>query len=436
MRSKWDEQRGDLTYGEQTIEKAFSMTDKRYNPDYGTVPTDNQQADTADITIEDVRRVVRTEFGDQTWDVTEAVLSAHVTMLLEGQGGGAGLVITGLSGSGKTTILKFFDGLDEMFYRSDDVTPASFVSHDSSKSEEQLQEVDLLPRIKQKTLVSRDMSPWFAGDKEAVYKRMSIMAPLMDGDGYTSDSGSHGQRGYTGDEYRFNFIGATTPLSPRAWYVMGTVGNRLLFHQKQADTDMSSIVDEVITGSDYATRVHQCQSVVKRFLRQLWNNIEPTVEVVFDEDLHDDIRDTLQTLTELIRHGRAPVVNDVAQLEGGHRVTQSLFSIAKGNALLHGRRRVLIEDMQVCGRIALSTIPRKRRSLIQALLNPESGQELKASDVDSLLGVSRPTSLNRMDELATLRIADLRERDDGRETKALVLREQFQWPEALDFPSF
>jgi hypothetical protein len=140
--------------------------------------------------FEYLRQLILNNFDAETWDATEAMLSAHATLLLQGQSGGIGLVITGPSGSGKTTVLKFLEGLEEMVYRSDDVTPASFVSHDSSKTEEQLKKVDLLPKIKHKTLLSRDMATWFAGDQEAVYKRMwtATGTPVIQGHTASGDT--------------------------------------------------------------------------------------------------------------------------------------------------------------------------------------------------------------------------------------------------------
>lgn len=393
--------------------------------------------DTNRTTIYDVQQVVCTEFDEQTWDVTEAILSAHATLLLRGQTGGIGLVITGPSGSGKTTVLKFLEGLDEMVYRSDDVTPASFVSHDSSKNEEQLKEVDLLPRIKRKTLLSRDMATWFAGDQEAVYKRMSIMAPLMDGDGYTRDTGSHGQRGYTGGEYRFNFIGATTPLKSRAWQAMGTVGNRLVFHEKRGTSDTASVVDDVIGGSNYGERVKRCQESVHAFLQQLWDETEGVGSVEFTESPAPEVWSVLECLTRLVQHSRAPLIEGTPQPEGGHRIAQTLFSIAQGHALLHGRQRVEIEDMHICGRIALSTMPSERRPIIRALVNPASEGELTAREVEAIAGVTRPTAHSRMELLGTLGMATCREIEgDGRESKIVELGAEFRWPEELDMPTF
>ena len=112
------------------------------------------------------RSMVLEEFDRRTWQVIETALSIHITHLIDGIGGGFGLIIEGPSGCGKSTTLRAFEtaGLQPQFYRSDDITPASFVSHDVSKSEEELQRDDLLPTIRGKTILNPEMANWFAGD--------------------------------------------------------------------------------------------------------------------------------------------------------------------------------------------------------------------------------------------------------------------------------
>jgi len=395
-------------------------------------PTDAQTTD--QITISDVERIVREEFDASTWEATEAVLASHVTLHLAGKPGGVGLVLVGPPSSGKTTVLEFFEGLD-IVYRSDDVTPASFVSHDASKSEEQLGQIDLLPKVARKSLLSRDMATWFAGEQEDIYKRMSIMAHLLDGNGYTRDTGSHGERGYTGREYRFNFIGATTPLPPSAWQVMGNVGNRLLFHEKRGTSDMSQIVSDVVCGSEYPEKVARCRDAVQTFLTSLWNDCGGFEGIEWTDDPEAEVGPILSYLTELVCRGRAPIIEGRVQPEGGHRIAGSLYDVARGHAILHGRRHVTVEDMQVCARIALSTIPEKRRPLVRALLDPANGGVLTTRDVCDLTGVSKPTAGKRMEEISILRFGSLGEVDgDGRNPKALTLRREYVWPDSLRFP--
>ena len=60
----------------------------------------------------------------------------------------------GLPGVGKTAALSFLapsgdeDDLAQFFYRSDGFTPAAFVRHQASRTAAQLDDIDLLPRIK------------------------------------------------------------------------------------------------------------------------------------------------------------------------------------------------------------------------------------------------------------------------------------------------
>jgi energy-coupling factor transporter ATP-binding protein EcfA2 len=412
---------------------ANSMADNYYSGTTNDESMDNKQ--NTDTTIADVEQVVRENFDPDTWNVTEAMLSAHATLLLKNADGGTGLVITGPSGSGKSTILKFLDGLDEMVYRSDDVTPASFVSHDSSKSEEQLQEIDLLPRVAKKTLLVKDMASWFSGDQEVVRSRMSIMTDLMDGDGYTRDSGSHGQRGYEGKEYLFNFIGATTPLSASAWDAMGTVGNRLVFHEKNGDVDTATIIGDLNGGSEYIPQVNRCRNIVHQFIEQLWSDQGGVGSIEFEGGFSDEVANVLELFTELVQYARSPIVDDSPEREVARRIARQLFDIARGRAILNGRTQVTMSDMQLTARVALSTMPSKRRSLIQALVDPAGDNQLGSAQVESILNVSRPTATDRMEVIDTLGIGTKSE-SDGRGKTILTLNDRFSWPDSLDFPNF
>lgn len=392
-----------------------------------------------DVTLEDVQEVVTDRFDEDMWRVTEAILASHATLLIDSVDNCTGLVIVGESGAGKTTAIRFLEGLDEQTYRSDEMTPASFVSHDASRSGEELAEVDLLPRIKHRTLTSRDMATWFSGEGDAIYSRMSRMAHLMDGEGLTRDSGSHGKRGYEGDDYRFTLIGATTPLSPRAWKVMGHTGQRFVFHEKsRTDADWESVREDVFGDTSYMERVRECREVVHRFLQTLWEEHGGYKEVD-TIDVTEDAGKALYYLAKVVRYSRATLENghgetDVRR-EGIHRIVTLLRDVAEGKALLDGRTTVEVEDVQVSARIALSTMPARRRPLVRALLNPANDGELTTTQARDALGTSRPTAITRMELMETLELAHCAtEEGDGRNPKRLTLYSEFQWPDTLEFP--
>ncbi|WP_157573552.1 hypothetical protein [Haloplanus natans] len=57
----------------------------------------------------------------------------------------------------------------------------------------------------------------------------------------------------------------------------------------------------------------------------------------------------------------------------------------------------------------MSTIPEKRRPLVRALLDPANGGVLTTRDVCDLIGVSKPTAGERMEEISILRFGSIGE---------------------------
>lgn len=85
------------------------------------------------------------------------------------------LFFEGLSGAGKTLPLNCIDRItsDEVrkwLYRSDHFTKASFVSQAASVERKKLDQVDLLPRIRNRVLITPEMGPMFRAKKRPLKK--------------------------------------------------------------------------------------------------------------------------------------------------------------------------------------------------------------------------------------------------------------------------
>lgn len=81
-------------------------------------------------------------------------------------------------------------------------------------------------------------------------------------------------------------------------------------------------------------------------------------------------------------------------------------------------------------------MPNKRRPLVRALLNPANNGQLTRNEVQDALGVSKPTALDQVELMDTLGIAEFTEvENDGRGTKKLELKDEFEWPSVLPFPT-
>jgi hypothetical protein len=380
----------------------------------------------------DVRETILDNFHERMWKVAETVMSVHATLSIDGIESCFGLIVEGPSGVGKTAVLESLEGIQSQFYRSDEVTPASFVSHDASRDEGELSSDDLLPRIKHKTLLNPEMANWFGGDWAVRKQKMARLVRVMDGSGFTSDSGTHGRRGYQGD-YRFNFVGATTPLDQKDWEMMGHTGNRFLFiempgQQDDTDTYRDMLQDE----QEFGSKTNEMTKSIQNFLIDLWEDLGGTNGIQWDKKMDDEIVDHLAYLSRLVVHARAP---EDGMQEAPPRVVSMIQNLARGHALLHGRRQITVEDLDICARVAISTVPKKRRDLLRELLQLDSGERFKTRDVIDRLGVAHETADDRMKTLHNLGLARYTtETVQGGEANVVELNPEFTWPKKLRFP--
>lgn len=385
------------------------------------------------ITDYDVKEVITDEFEEEGWTVMKPLLATHATLLLDDIESSRAMMVEGQSGVGKTMLLKTFGGLTEQFCRRSNITPASFVSAGPSNANGNSGNTDLLPQLEGRTLAVRDAQTLFAGSEQTVRSRWSTLARIMDGDGYYRHTATHGKAGY--DDVRFNFIGATTPLSPRAWRTMGSVGQRLLFIEWPEEDYEDGWLRSIVDGGERKP-VERGRNAVQEFLRDLWTYHGDAGSVSWTEArMDEDIEAALERLAKVVTHARGSLHDGKANIESPKRIGQLLHDLARGHALIHGRKHLELGDVEVCGRVALSTMPSKRRGVVRALLDPDKQKSLTASDVEDILCVSRPTARDRIEDVTTLGLGKLVGKTGrGGTTKGVQVKSDFRWPDGLAFP--
>jgi hypothetical protein len=60
------------------------------------------------------------------------------------------------------------------FY-TDSFTPSSLLSHNASLSEEQLQKIDMLPKMKNKLVLTPELAPLITGNEDELQKTLGII---------------------------------------------------------------------------------------------------------------------------------------------------------------------------------------------------------------------------------------------------------------------
>ena len=381
---------------------------------------------------ERVRSTVIDNFDERVWFMTDACLSVIATLKLKDLQNPVGLNLVDGPSSEKTTVLSFFYG-PPFVYRSDDFTPASFVSQAASLTEEGLKKVDLLPRIRHKCLIIPELAPVFGADKEDLQKNFSMLTRVFDGEGLWRDGGVHGGRGYR-DEIRFAWLGATTPIRPQVWKVMGNLGSRFLFlHARSTVTKEEEIqrgMNSILLGDPYKERVRRCRAALRDYLAVLLGSrdardVAPTVD--WDRRREDyEIIERLTTLAHLAARGRSAVelstsgdngggstVLRASAVEGPMRLVSVLYGLARGHALLQGRTRLTEADLPVLVAVAFSSIPEDRRSVIELLVEPHDPRKgtnrgvVTSAEIEAILDHSRPTARGLIETLAVLGIGKL-----------------------------
>lgn len=319
------------------------------------------QAQTQVITIRQVEDVVKRELPE-CWLPLEACLSVIGAAMLKDVYHCIGLILVGQPGGRKGTTISML-GSNDPIYRCDDFTPASFVSADATKTDEQLSRIDLLPQIRHKILVVDELAPMLSKRYEDLIAGIGITTKVMDGKGYLRATGTHGRRGYQGD-YRFNMIGGTTPPEHRVWQALGKLSSRWIFY----NLGKASLLDDI--RRDYGASLAECSSVVQQFIRRFWLGYATQD---WDRSQDDDVlaawlrwsADATCRWRGLIQRQDSVGYNPPL-VEIPSRLRETLYALARGHALLWGKQNIDWYDVIFAIDINQTNMPEDRYRLLQA----------------------------------------------------------------------
>lgn len=392
------------------------------------------------VRVEPLRKIIEAGFPD-LWDPVEAVLSTILAMVPEDVVNPPTCILTGPASSGKTTVLDFVSEIEGITYRSDRFTPKALVSHATNVKQERLPEIDLLPRIRHRALVTPELGPMFRGKEEALTETFAVLTAVLDGHGYIGDSGTQGRRGYVGD-YLFAWLGGTTPLPTHVWRVMAQLGSRLFFYAMPDGDLTDEDLDDALAGEPYRRRVESCRDAVGVFLPERFREYGGVRGVRWDRTGESPVMlNRLKALARLVAKLRGIVSvwkdrdgEDLAytppNVEAPYRALQCLYNLARGRALLYGRTRLAPEDLDLVTDVALSSAPHERAKLLRALV--EQGGSLTTARAADALHATAPTARKAMKALAVLGVGTLTGEGDHNEGAALTVAPEWRGCLGLD----
>jgi hypothetical protein len=377
-------------------------------------------------------------------DTVHACLSVCVTLSLKNKTKPLSLILETPSGYGKTAVLQmFFEPpnptkakwyLEDYIYRSDKFTPKSFVTHAANVKKEDLEKIDLLPKLKNKILITKELAPIFRGRETEMQENFSILISILDGKGFTSDSGSQGTRGYK-EPIVFNWLGATTPLKAQIHRLMSQLGTRLLFFEVPVSEPTDAELLLYAKTNEAGAAESECNLAVNNFLMEFFER-HPKSSIDPDSILFpDDLMEQLVRWARFLVKARSEVKYDrevkewepiaALQSEGPWKVINYFKELAMGHALIHGRRKINESDLELVAHVALSSVPGHLRNVVKQL---RIHNKLESPLGEKLCAVSRPTIRKYFRELEILGIVTLTDGDDYAGTPHVVtLTTEYQW---------
>jgi twinkle protein len=391
------------------------------------------------VEFEKWREVVAGNFPELVF-ASEVILSVICQILLTDVHNPFGLVLVDDPASGKTLTLNLFKGAEEIVYLTDKFTPASFVSSSSNVQKDELDSIDLLPRIKNKVLVVPELAPIFSKRDEDLREGLGMFTRVMDGEGLSIDTAVHGRRSYSGD-YLFMFLGATTPIRNRVWNVMGSLGSRLLFLSLATpDKTEEELVEQLLSG-DFKAKEKECQLVTKELIYRLWH--DHPEGIIWDRTKDRDEKKIMDLIARsakflALMRGVIDEVEDDGDFESSgrrltaekpNRLSQLLYNLARGHAVAVGRKSLAMEDLIAVLALTFDSAHPSRVETFKALL--ANGGSIRTSQLERALHVSKPTALLRMKTLITLGVCvfipDPEALDDNDAEHTIALQGDFMW---------
>lgn len=386
--------------------------------------------------------ITNTNFGDK-YSILETLLSVKIQNKISDITQPFALILMGDPSSHKSTLLYVVSALPDC-YQSDSFTPKSFVSHAANIKKAELVKTDLLPRIKQKTLITPELAPLFSADPDKQLEMFGTLTKVLDGKGLQTDSGVHGQRGYVGDYY-FNWIGAVVEIPHRVWKILGNLGPKMYFLRIPPEEITTKQRQEKLLkdlkGKHYNKKLGEAIDAVKGFWATIesfpeqtdgkivWNSVQDSHEVLEKITLMADILAKLRATVPSWHTQDSSGSNynfEMPIIENPSRAASALYNLARGHAVLYGRNYLSSEDLKPVLEVVMSSAPKERVALFRLVLEHEG--QINTNQFIEKTKVSRDTALKNMQLLTLVGLVNKTEEESvTKDITTIKLKDDYQW---------
>jgi hypothetical protein len=353
-------------------------------------------------------------------------------------------------------------------YFTDKFTARAFVSHSAKISKDKLQEIDMLPMIRDKILLTPELSALFTGKDEDIKEQFGIITRVLDGKGLETNSGVHGKRGYTGN-YMFTWLGAAVDIPYTVYKFLSTIGFKIYFLRlPRTEVSIDTLVEQLTSKKKFNEKMNEIEKLLIDYL--IWFEICPiaigqnsAAKIEWDSDKDDrDLIKIIAQLALLLAHIRGHVVvyknsdyddripvenNDdnnikphsssesvvfshtLPLIENPSRAAQQLYNLARGHALSYGRNYITIDDILIVIKVVLSTGSIERVVVLDLLIAYNG--ILTTSQITESLRISNNTAKRTMTEFKGLELVTMERTNNNNNASnseyKITLNPKFKW---------
>ncbi len=392
-------------------------------------------------------------------------------------------IVFAVPSSLKTAFFEFLRKLPYSYF-SDKFTAKSFVSHSAAISKDKLAAVDLLPRIKDKIILTPELSPLFTGKDDDIREQFGVITRVIDEKGFESESGVHGQRGYHGS-YMFTWLGAAVDIPSNVYKFLSTIGFKIYFLRlPRTEVTENELVEQLTSSKKFNEKMEEIEKLLMDYL--IWFEICPISidqnnnQAKIEWDTIKDDKDAIKIIAKLallLAHIRGHVVvykntdyddrlpiekqqqqltqqqgleqpvkqqpntdkkeipysqafsHGVPIIEHPSRANQQLYNLARGHALSHGRNYITKDDLKLVIKVVLSTASIER-VLILDLLIANKGT-LTTSQITKSMNISNNTAKYTMTQFKGLELVTMERTTTTTNTSnseyKITLNSKFHW---------
>ena len=359
-------------------------------------------------------------------------------------------IVLGPPSSYKSVAVDLPKGARDTFY-TDNFSPKAFVSHNSNMSEEELQDLDLLPKTKNKLFLVSELAPLFTTKDDELGNIIGIITRIADGNGYWSDTGARGHRGYDGP-LMFVWLGAAVDIPYKVHKLLSVLGPKLYFLRLPMSEEDESSLLHFLQEEDFPIRIRKVKIALFEYLETLescpnmqmnpgsgipklnWNSKDPRNEqaqryIIYLAELLAYLRGTVSTWKTEDSQG-LDYAYASRNVEHPRRAITQLHNLAKGHALSQGRDHITVDDdLPLITKVVLSGAASiDRVKVLNALLDKKDRGYMDVKELMEVINTSDTTAKKAMAELKALGLVDIIELgDDGRPLLQMRLTDNFEW---------